>query len=341
MNRLTRTLPIFLAVALQILPLVRNFFLNPATGSNIAFILRWGIGTSAALGAYDSISRASAPVIFTNPTNFYGTVGIYFTNNVAITNNGANSGAYFILNNATILTGQLKNGMSTTSCMPNGLTFTVHDLNNGDVLQPIYCSISGTPTTPGTNIYVHILAGYTNQTPAATNFYFTIYPAAASTIPVITNQPVSKTNVAGANATFSVTAGGVPAPAYQWRLLSTAVPGATNALLTLTNARASQAGNYTVVITNTAGSVTSSVTSLVITNPLPPAITAPTQNGNLFQFTFNPVVGLTNSVMTNSAVNGGVWSVLTNVPPPANANPVTVSDAIGSSNRFYRVLVVP
>ena len=56
MKRFTRTLPVFLAAALQLMPLVRNLFVNPATGNTFAFILRWGIGTGATLGAYDACS---------------------------------------------------------------------------------------------------------------------------------------------------------------------------------------------------------------------------------------------------------------------------------------------
>ncbi|RXM13281.1 hypothetical protein EO238_28785, partial [Citrobacter sp. AAK_AS5] len=36
--------------------------------------------------------------------------------------------------------------------------------------------------------------------------------------PYITVQPLSQMVKAGSNATFVVTAGGVPAPGYQWRL---------------------------------------------------------------------------------------------------------------------------
>jgi hypothetical protein len=160
--------------------------------------------------------------------------------------------------------------------------------------------------------------------------------------PVITNQPASVTNVAGGNATFTVAAGGVPALAYQWQFNgNTPLPGSTNTMLPLTGLRASQAGAYSVVITNSAGSVTSSAASLLITNPLPPIINPPAQSGGLFQFTFIPVVGLTNSVLTNNDVSSGTWAVLTNVAPPATASPVTVTDALGASNRFYRVQIVP
>lgn len=82
MKRLTRTLPLILAAALQLLPLIRNIVTSPAAGSSFAFILRWGIGAGAALGAYDAHSAATN--YFTSPTNFTGTVGVPFTNNITI-----------------------------------------------------------------------------------------------------------------------------------------------------------------------------------------------------------------------------------------------------------------
>lgn len=160
--------------------------------------------------------------------------------------------------------------------------------------------------------------------------------------PVITNQPVSLTNVAGGNATFNVVAGGVPAVSYQWQCnTNTTLPNATNPSVSLSGLRASHVGAYIVVIINSAGSVTSSIANLVITNPNPPKMTAPVKNGSLFQFTFVPVVGLTNSVLTNSVITGGSWGVLTNVPPPATTSPITVTDPFSITNRFYRVQIVP
>ena len=159
---------------------------------------------------------------------------------------------------------------------------------------------------------------------------------------MITNQPTSVTNVAGGTGTFNVTAVGAPAMTYQWKFnTNTALLNATNPSLALTGMRASQTGVYTVVVTNSAGSVTSSIANLVITNPNPPTMTAPVKNGGLFQFTFVPVVGLTNSVLTNNVLVGGTWTTLTNVTPPATASPVTITDSLGASNRFYRVQVVP
>ena len=160
--------------------------------------------------------------------------------------------------------------------------------------------------------------------------------------PVITNQPASTTNTAGQTVNFSVTAGGTTPLSYKWLFnTNAALLNATNATLSLANTRLSQAGTYSVVITNVAGGVTSSPAILGIKLPTVSAIAAPTATNGYFQFIFTPVVGLTNSVLTNSTLTTGTWAVLTNVPPPATAAPVTVTDQSGSAGRFYKVQVIP
>jgi hypothetical protein len=57
---------------------------------------------------------------------------------------------------------------------------------------------------------------------------------------------------------------GAPAPTYQWRKDGTPISGATNATLTLANVQPDNAGSYSVVITNAAGSVTSNATALTV-----------------------------------------------------------------------------
>jgi hypothetical protein len=86
----------------------------------------------------------------------------------------------------------------------------------------------------------------------------------APEIPVITNQPQSLTVTQGSSAAFTVLAGGTAPLSYQWRHLGTNIPGATTTTYTRLNAQPVHAGNYTVVITNSAGSVTSSPASLTV-----------------------------------------------------------------------------
>ena len=82
--------------------------------------------------------------------------------------------------------------------------------------------------------------------------------------PQITSQPRSESATVGFTARFSVTATGTPAPTYQWQLNGTAIAGATGATLTVSPVKDSDAGTYTVVVTNAVGSVTSSPATLTV-----------------------------------------------------------------------------
>jgi RHS repeat-associated protein len=83
----------------------------------------------------------------------------------------------------------------------------------------------------------------------------------------ILSQPQSQTVIQGSNATFSVTAAGVLPLSYQWYFNSTPLTGAINAILTLNNVQTTNAGNYYVVVTNSLGSLTSSVATLTVNFP--------------------------------------------------------------------------
>jgi hypothetical protein len=89
--------------------------------------------------------------------------------------------------------------------------------------------------------------------------------------PIITVEPQGQTAPIGGDAEFSVSAVGNPTPRYQWSFNSSTIPGATNSTLRLTGVQISQAGIYTVVVTNEFGSAISSpalltVAPLVITS---------------------------------------------------------------------------
>jgi hypothetical protein len=76
--------------------------------------------------------------------------------------------------------------------------------------------------------------------------------------PEILAQPQTIHVKPGSNATFSVSARGSFPLAYQWKLNGSAIGGATNTSITLSNVQPSSAGSYSVQVTNTLGSVISS-----------------------------------------------------------------------------------
>ena len=86
--------------------------------------------------------------------------------------------------------------------------------------------------------------------------------------PSITNQPQKQIVDEGNPATFSVTASdSTKSPvSYQWYLNGTLLSGQTNTTLTL-NPAVADAGGVTVVLTNSLGSITSSVAPLYVVIP--------------------------------------------------------------------------
>lgn len=97
--------------------------------------------------------------------------------------------------------------------------------------------------------------------------------------PAIVTSPSARTVSAGSTATFAVVASGSPTLTYQWRKAGVALTGntsATTAALTLTNAQATDATNYDVVITNSVGSVTSVAAALTVTPAAPSVTSVPT-----------------------------------------------------------------
>jgi hypothetical protein len=88
--------------------------------------------------------------------------------------------------------------------------------------------------------------------------------------PFIFTQPANQTALVGQSPTLSVNAGGSPPLSYQWSFNGNTIDGATDSSLTLTNVQITQAGNYSVQVTNTAGSATSSNATLTVR--FPPAL---------------------------------------------------------------------
>ncbi|QNF34009.1 PQQ-dependent sugar dehydrogenase [Adhaeribacter swui] len=83
--------------------------------------------------------------------------------------------------------------------------------------------------------------------------------------PKIVQQPVSLTVTAGQSATFSVAVSGKTPFTYQWQKNNANISGATQATYTIASTKAADAGNYRVVVKNSAGSATSNSVALIVT----------------------------------------------------------------------------
>ncbi len=111
--------------------------------------------------------------------------------------------------------------------------------------------------------------------------------------PTITSQPTNQSVAYSNNAIFSVTASGSWPLSFQWLFNKAKILDATNNSLLVSNIGPANLGNYSVVITNAYGSVTSSVASLTRAAPAPTSV-----NVTNFSFEQNVASGPGNVVTT-------------------------------------------
>ncbi len=162
------------------------------------------------------------------------------------------------------------------------ISFTV-----GDAETPSeWLTVSGTSSNPDLVPSANIMFGGTNSdrtiavTPASgqsgtATITVTVSDGQASTNtsfnltvmvepPAITSQPQSQVVTVGSNATFTVTATGSQPLNYQWRFNGADIAGATGAGYTVADAQLSDAGDYSVVVANAAGTITSATATLTV-----------------------------------------------------------------------------
>jgi len=115
-----------------------------------------------------------------------------------------------------------------------------------------------------------------NTAGTVTSSAATLTVNAAAVAPTITTQPVNQTVTAGQTATFTVVAAGTAPLSYQWQQGGVNIAGATAASYTTPVTTTGNSGStFDVVVSNTAGSVTSSAATLTVTAAaVAPTITA-------------------------------------------------------------------
>ena len=141
----------------------------------------------------------------------------------------------------------------------------------------------------------------------------------------------------GSSASFSVSVSGTPPFSYQWRFNGTNLLNATNAAYAIQAVGATNTGNYSVVVTNLAGSVTSS--NALLTVIVPPTLALQLLAGY-------PLLNLDGMLSSNFVVQystnlaGTNWInllSLTNLP----SSPYLFLDpaGVGQPARFYRAFM--
>ena len=104
---------------------------------------------------------------------------------------------------------------------------------------------------------------------------YALYANESVTLPTISSHPSNQVRVVGESSSFSVVATG-GALAFQWLFNGTLIPGATKPTLAVPRITTQQAGSYSVVVSNLAGSMISQAATLTVREV--PQITAQPQD---------------------------------------------------------------
>ena len=198
---------------------------------------------------------------------------------------------------------------SVNSATSNAAILTVNPANSAPVItmQPVSQTVtagnsvtlsagaSGTPTptyqwkkdgvniggaTNNTYVIASVVAGdagtytvvATNSVNTATSNPATLTVNPATSAPSFITQPVSQTVPVNNAVTFTVSTSGTPTPTYQWQKNGANIVGAASNSYTIANVAPGDAGSFTVIATNSAGSLTSNTAVLDVVIPPSDAI---------------------------------------------------------------------
>ena len=209
------------------------------------------------------------------------------------------------------------------------------------------CTLTNVGSQQAGNYSVRVVNGYGSVTSSNAVLTVKAFP------PGISLQPSSQTAIVGNSVSFSVSVTGTPPFHYQWQFNGTNLPNATKAVYELQAVGAPNAGNYCVIVTNSAGSVTSSNALLSVI--VPPLITVqptnllilPGANGEFgvsvtgtppfyyqWQFNGNDLQDATNAAYSIPSVgtnNAGYYSVVV----------TNLAGSVTSSNAALTVFLSP
>lgn len=278
-----------LVILLQRTPAVRAVagVAESIATSRPAEILRAAIALGS-LGAMHSL--AGATTYIQSPANpVKGEVGTRVT--VAFTFTGAPSDPQYWM----VLGGAL----------PPGVNFIPAPLNG--VIRTRDPAISGTPTQPGTFTVRVKAVGLAGESDPV-DIRFDISGAQTPVPPTIAVQPQSQTVPVGAGVSFAVQAAGTPAPTFQWMKNGANILGATGATFAVPSVQPGDAGTYAVVVSNSAGTVTSAAASLSI---------AGANVARLSNLSVRTVMAAGQTLIVGATVAGGPRDILVRAAGPA------------------------
>jgi len=225
---------------------------------------------------------------------------------------------------------------------------------NGGAISGATSSSYITPAETATDNLAQFTAVVTNSAgnSASNPAVLTVSPAAVA--PAITTQPSSQTLNAGQTATFNVAATGTSPMTYQWSKNGAAIGGATSSTYTTpAETTSDNKAQFTVAVTNAAGSSTSNSATLTVNAvAVAPAIsTQPASQSVIagktatFTVTATGTSPMTYQWSKNSATISGATSSSYTTPAETTADnnakfSVTVSNSAGNATSNAATLTV-
>src|SRR5271156_4509865 len=165
-------------------------------------------------------------------------------------------------------------------------------------------------------------------------------PVVSAAAPSITTQPSNQTVTAGQTATFTVTADGTAPLTYQWQKGSTSITGATSASYTTPATTTANSGSqFSVVVSNAIGSVTSNSATLTVNAAAPATTDVLTYHNDIARTGQN----LTETTLTTSNVASATFGKLGfySVDGLVDAQPLYASNVAVPNSGTHNVLIVP
>ena len=181
---------------------------------------------------------------------------------------------------------------------------------------PIAGATSSSYTTPATTTSdsgSQFSITISNSAGSVTSNVATLTVNAVPVAPAITTQPVSRTVTAGQTASFSVAATGTAPLSYQWMKGGTPIAGATSSSYTTPATTTADSGSqFTITVSNSAGSVTSNAATLTV-NAVPGRLTASAStlsfgSVNIGASTSRRSITFTNSSTANITISNIIFS---------------------------------
>ncbi|HLH56033.1 MAG TPA: immunoglobulin domain-containing protein [Verrucomicrobiae bacterium] len=142
---------------------------------------------------------------------------------------------------------------------------------------------------------------------------------------------------AGDTVTFSVVATSSAPLSYQWQKGNVTIPGQNSPTLILSSVTSNDAAQYSVVVSNQLGFVTSAPAALTVTAgaSLQLTISAP---GLL---NLQGDTGVSWQIQSRDSLATGAWLPLSNVLLDLSPKSFTDPNSLSKSNRFYRAQKIP